>query len=83
MSGYETCFSDGDLNKVDGLVLYVKSWLGVNFNILKNIKAIEHSFSIQGKTLNIISIYRPPSTNKLPADIQVIEGHINIYIYIF
>lgn len=49
MSGYETFYSDGSLNKADGVVVNAYSSLEVNFSIihLVNIKAIEFQCSFR------------------------------------
>lgn len=71
--GYDSIYSEGVLNKCDGIVIYIKSSLTYEYQniILNNSKTIELTISKHNKKFKILSIYRSPSTCPMAFNIEL------------
>lgn len=61
--GYEIVYNEGNINKSDGIVVYIKNSLNFQNEIVNigNIKAINTKITYRNKKIRILSIYRSPS----------------------
>lgn len=62
-SGYKLVYNEGNVNKNDGIVVYIRDYIQHEFCIrmISNIRAIEHDLKIGNITVKITSIYRSPT----------------------
>lgn len=95
--GYDILYNFGDINQNDGVILYINASLDYEYNTIHfgNINVLNVKIVNSRKTINILAIYRPPSTcpysfnnelktflenNNKKYDINIIVGDININI---
>ncbi|KAJ8952344.1 hypothetical protein NQ318_017238 [Aromia moschata] len=64
IAGYTTIYNEGNVNKNDGIVIYIKSDIQFSHEILQvgSIKIINLKVTYLGNKIRILAIYRPPST---------------------
>lgn len=62
-SGYKLVYNEGNVNKNDGIVVYIWDYIQHEFCIrmISNIRAIELDLKIGNITVKITSIYRSPT----------------------
>lgn len=61
--GYTTIYNNGDINKNDGVIIYIKNTINFTYNIInfQRIKVIQLFFNIDNTDVELLAIYRPPS----------------------
>lgn len=81
IEGYNLLYNNGNINKNDGTILYIKNSINYSSHIvdIDIIKAIQIKFKYGNKNIFITAVYRPPSTceksflNKLQCYLRSIE----------
>lgn len=81
MQDYDIIYNNGNINKNDGIILYLNKTLNYSVQIVNIdvIKAIQVKFNYKNKSIFITAVYRPPSTceklflNKLHDYLRSIE----------
>lgn len=65
LSGYNLIYNEGNINKNDGVIVYVRDSLKHDFNIINinQLKVIETNVNVNKRKIILTSIYRPPSTD--------------------
>lgn len=96
IDGYQMIYNESNINKNDGVVVFIKSHLDYTFKLIKlgEITAIELNIQCHNTTLMITSVYRSPQTNpytfneslsnylnNIKSDISVLVGDININLF--
>lgn len=66
ITGYDMIYNNSKLNQNDGVVVYIKSEVNYNYNIIpiNNINSIKINIKLSNQCdINITAMYRPPSTD--------------------
>lgn len=71
--GYDLIYNEGEINKNDGVIIYIRSQFNYSYEIfnLGNIKAIQLDIFHYNKNIQVIAIYRPPSLCPLDFNIKL------------
>lgn len=94
IEGYRTLYSGGELNRNDGVIVYIRETISCSYEIqlIGNIRILEVGAELQNYNITIAAIYRSPSTcprqfnvnfeNYIrrikKGDIQIVVGDMNI-----
>ena len=64
MQGYEIIYNNGNFNKSDGVVIYIKNNIKYTHRIIEinKINMIELKLDIENKRIKIFAIYRSPAS---------------------
>lgn len=96
--GYDLLYNQGDFNKNDGVIIYIRSDLNYTYEVINigEIKAIKLNLLMNNKIIQIVALYRSPSScplafnyhleqflinTKEKCDINLLVGDININIF--
>ena len=77
--GYDLLYNQGDFNKNDGVIIYIKSDLNYTYEVINIgvIKVIKLNLQIHNKTIQVVALYRSPLSCPITFNYQLEQYLIN------